>query len=255
MSVILDALQKARREAAAEEHGASSYTILDSPAAAARIKTRRLILFLSLFSILCMLCVLVLGWSYISPRLQWNGKPIGSLLARGQAANANSAMANQQMRNLPAPAGQAPLSTGSSDSVSSSWSTSRQAAVQTADDLPAPVPLTELGPEAADALPPAPIAARKPGDASPEHRSAAPQQAMSVSAAEAGSASRNRGRSGPGGFTLGSILYDSSDPMAVVNGINVHEGQAYSDFKVLRIKPNEVIVQRDGEKPVTLRMN
>ncbi len=58
----------------------------------------------------------------------------------------------------------------------------------------------------------------------------------------------------PRPFRLGSILYDDTTRIATVNGITLREGERYDDFVVLQIRQASVVVQRDGEAAVTLRM-
>lgn len=60
--------------------------------------------------------------------------------------------------------------------------------------------------------------------------------------------------SSSGGFSLGTILYDDNPDqrIAVVNGMSVREGRTYGNFKVLKITQTQVTLQRFGQKPVVL---
>jgi hypothetical protein len=105
-------------------------------------------------------------------------------------------------------------------------------------DLPPPVPMTEL-------------LASQPPDVSPA--GATPFYASPASGASPIATATKSRPDEQGGFVLGPILYDPRSPMAIVNGLSVREGGVYENFRVLKITPDSVTVQRAGETPITLR--
>ena len=88
-------------------------------------------------------------------------------------------------------------------------------------DLPPPVPMSQLRPEADSSLPHPPGSKVK----LPPTRN---------------------------GFVLGTIIGEAGTFIAIVNGTAVRAGRTYGNFKVLSITANEVVVQRDGEQPTVL---
>jgi hypothetical protein len=107
-------------------------------------------------------------------------------------------------------------------------------------DLPPPSPREYL---AADLPTPVPISEILP----PSRHASVPPPPVAVGTGVPATSSQQEG------FTLGAVLYDPENRMAVVNGITVREGGVYDDFRVLKITQSTVTVQRTGEQPVVLR--
>lgn len=232
MSVILDALQKARRDNIREGH--DGYAILDAPTPALRKRRSRLVTFFLLLTVLVVGCGIAAGFYYLSVRLN-GGHPFNfRQTASATPGSSYAAMAGGQQRlgedELPQPG----MLNGNTGGLSSRKRMNERAAL---DELPAPVPMHELAPEADATLPPPPVPMKM-------------QELGSKKAMQVASAKQKPATSG--GFVLGSILYDDADPMAVVNGITVRQNQDYGDFKVLKIYPSKVVVQKPGEKPLAL---
>lgn len=213
MSVILDALQKARRERLQE--GYDHYQLLDQPSgrrAHRGVGVARLFGYAVLLLALCAVC---LGGGY----LLWSH-------FHGMAGPAAAPPAPQGAvvpPTLTAPgATPARAEVHFADGTVVHMSGGAPATPASAPDLPTPVPLSELGPEAGKSLPPPPS---EPGAVA-----LPPTKAM----------------------VLGAILYDENQRMAIINGHTVQEGRTYGDFRVLKITPSEVVVQRQGERPTTL---
>lgn len=201
MSLILEALQKARRERV--QDGDVSYGIIERPAPGPRRRGSRLLWLMAVVFGLMFIFVCAGALTILLVHSMRGGE---SLLARVSAMVAGAeksavAAAAQEAKELPVElAGAA----GSAEPPPA--------------DLPAPVPISQLNPEQVDTL-------------APPYRSS---------------------KAAKSGFVLGSIMWDEHDPIAVLNGITVREGRIYGDFKVLKIEPNGVVVQREGTKPITL---
>lgn len=252
MSVILEALQKARREGP-EKGRYSEHEVIDvpvrrgpprrrkKPGRAARKRT----IIASVAGVLVIAGIAGGIWFYQAHFGQ--KQPVIYLVAQGTPGAGGSAAANRgSVASLPvagsaqsaaAPAG-TPVAARGGLVVETVSNTNYEAPLPTplpisgtaaqpaADDLPPPVPLNDLnhGVDAAAvnaALP-------KPG----------PSPTV-VSAPE---------------LKLGSILYDGSYKSAMINGIVVHEGKDYGDFFVDKIAPNQVTVHRPNEQPTVLRL-
>ena len=108
-------------------------------------------------------------------------------------------------------------------------------------DLPPPVPMQSVVPTPAApsqaALPPPPVGATTAVAASPN-------PAVSVATATPANP-----------FSLGTILCgDANDCSAVVNGRTLHRGEMYKEFRVMEITSTEVRLQRGTEAPVVLSL-
>lgn len=237
MSVILEALQKARREKLQE--GYDRHDVFDqatAPGAKSGRSVKRRLLWVGVILLatgggaLATQYVMthpdqVSGWR---ARIAGFSKPpvaVGPAVPKAPVVEANSRVpattTGSQEAEVHFPDGKvvklsAPLPpTGATPALPVSVDPSG------AGELPAPVPLTALSPEASQSLPPPPrVQPEKPASKS--------------------------------GFTLSAILCDDNQRMAIINGHTVREGQTYSGFRVLQITPNQVTIQPNGREPLTL---
>lgn len=223
MSVILDALQKARRERLQE--GYDHYQLLDQPSGRGRRRHGYTVRLIGYVLLVLMLSALCLGggymlWSHLhGGRIQAVSGPTPQ--SPGAAPSAVPAGATPGPAEVHFSDGTVIRMSGGAPAASPKSGTAT-AQIRNGQDLPPPVPLSELGPEAEKSLPPPP--------SGPRVRPAAASEP----------------------FALGAILYDENQRMAIVNGQTVQEGRTYGDFRVLKITPSEVVVQRQGERPTTL---
>ena len=215
MSVILDALQKARRERLQE--GYDHYQLLDQPSGRRGHRRGGVARLLGYSALLLALCAVCLGGGYLLwSHFHGTGRPAAVAPAPQGAAVAPSIAAPG------ATPGRAEVHFSDGTVVQMSGAPLSAAPAAPGSELPTPVPLSALSPEVGMSLPPPPSG---PGAV------AAPA---------------------PKPFALGAILYDENQRMAIVNGQTVQEGRTYTDFRVLKITPSEVVVQRHGERPTTL---
>ena len=256
MSTILKALEKARRERESDAREESS-SILDVPPKPAIPPTklavssqRRMSLVVTgiLTSTLVTLVVLSLAGFYFYKRFLAMDAPvtgrtsvigqmnpalgINPLIPPGDAfvsASGPNGTPTVTGKSVPAPPVDPLALYGADVSVSAGGSQPGRPG-QSVLDLPTPVPMSEL--------------AR-------EEKGEIARATPSVSASPTAPAKRSSDEAL--GFTLGPILYDPRSPMAIVNGLSVREGGVYENFRVLRITPDSVTVQRAGETPIVLR--
>lgn len=245
MSTILRALEKARRERLQE--GREETPILDvpgpPPSVAPKVIVRHsrrwmLVAVAVAFSTLLSVALVVGVFVYLEQRLEgWLGRAGVRAEATSVAAPSAASVAEQPggrgeqsvVARMRAGGGTAAMPTRLAAG-------GPRAEVPGALDLPTPVPMSELLREAETAASPSP---------SPNAARVAATQVGERPAVSAGE--------GEQGFVLGPILYDPRSPMAIVNGQSVREGGVYENFRVLRITPDSVTVQRAGHEPVVLR--
>ncbi|MCX7626604.1 MAG: hypothetical protein N2Z21_10420 [Candidatus Sumerlaeaceae bacterium] len=250
MSTILKALEKARRERAQtkpEQQDSPELLKPAPPAASPVVVIRRkprwgLVVASILASTVLTLLALVVALMFLQNRMaQWaqNLPPTMPIAPATLAPQGDSSPGSTQppqssivARAVPSPA--------ASSTVSPSASAQPRTPVPIVD-LPTPVPMSEL---MEGASPAAMVPA--PQKASSEMLRGSPTPPLG-----AGSASARPDEMA--GFVLGPILYDPRSPMAIVNGQSVREGGVYENFRVLKITPDSVTVQRAGETPVILR--
>jgi hypothetical protein len=248
MSVILEALEKARRNHDAQaQHGG----LLNQPSGPSASKKRGGFLQAVLMTVL-VLSMLLIGASVAGVYLLWRNGTLQQFMSSatgqitpagvaGLPASSEPALLQSNISSegspthIPTPA---PISSAAADAMGHSpfgdaripagagaraHSDSRRVVagssspgslplVESALDLPPPVPLHEL-----------PI----------DQVVGAPASAV-------------------GEFVLGPILYEDRDPIATVNGRIVRPGGDYGRFSVLRITPTSVTVRPHGGQPVTL---
>ncbi len=244
MSTILEALEKARRERAEAQYTGHSILNAAPPLPNQQMRRRTRIATVVLFTGVTSLVLILL----VAGALVFFYQRLGTL-AHQMAANPPSAQ--PPMRTYVAGGGIV-QSGGSAPAVAASPASPVREA-----ELPPPVPIQEVlaaqRDQAARATPEARVATLPDVSAS---RKDVESQPVVDAPAPALTAAQGKAEKEPSldGFTLGAILYDPKVPMAVVNGMTVREGMVYDDFRVLRITPNSVVVQRSGRPPVTLRM-
>lgn len=227
MSTILEALEKARRERAEAQY--TGHSILDAvpPQPNQQMRRRTRIATVVLFTGVTSLVLILL----VAGALVFFYQRLGTL-AHQIAAPPPSAQ--PPMRTYVTGGGMVQSGASAPTVAVSPVSPVREA------ELPPPVPIQEVLAAQRDQ------ASRKDLESQPVVEVPAPAPRAVQGKAEKEASSE--------GFTLGAILYDPKVPMAVVNGMTVREGMVYDDFRVLRITPNSVVVQRSGRPPVTLRM-
>ncbi len=243
MSTILKALEKAQRERAGQQE-ADSATVLDlplpTPESQRVVVGRRSRVGLVMASVIVstLVTLVVLGgvlW-FLQARLQeWAGSVTPpprlpntqTLPGTALAVGAAGAPAQAGAANAPFPAANLPNQPVAPNPSATIVNPTHSAAA----DLPTPVPMSELY--------------RETNSASPASVHPAPSLAATVTPQVDPRSS----------FVLGPILYDPRSPMAIVNGMSVREGGVYENFRVLKITPDSVTVQRAGEQPMTLRKN
>lgn len=250
MSTILKALEKARRERAQarSDQGDSAELLTAAPPPPTPVIIRRkprwgLVLASILASTVLTLVALAVVLMFLQSRMtQWaQNLPAAMWVAPAVVAPAQGLSPS----NVVQPAQPSPVA-GIVPSPQAAPVVSRTAPAQTpaplpAVDLPTPVPMSELldaGPPAGTVVPPAKFSSSVWRES--------PSPAVGAASAPA-RADENAG------FVLGPILYDPRSPMAIVNGQSVREGGVYENFRVLKITPDSVTVQRAGETPVVLR--
>lgn len=235
MSTILKALEKAQRERASQQE-ANPASILDVPLQlpeSQQVVVRRrsrvgLVIASIIASTLVTLALLGGVLWFLQARLQeWVGRSVTPPLLTNAQALPSTAPTQAEGAFSPAGAPNAPVPV-----TPPSNATTLNASSAVGADLPPPVPMSELYRETHSAAPATAAAPLAP------LASKAPSQTDSQ-----------------GGFVLGPILYDPRSPMAIVNGMSVREGGVYENFRVLKITPDSVTVQRAGEQPITLRKN
>jgi hypothetical protein len=236
MSVILEALNKARREKLPQ--GYDQHDLLGQitePARRRRVLLRRIGVTVAILSVLGGMGLL--GWYIMT------GVPIDWLAARLQASSAaprardgavaaadaakavqagSTALANAAAMEGHARKAEVHFSDGtvvqfSGPALPPGEFAMPPARAMSVDELPPPVPLNALGPEADRSLP------------------AAPGRANAASP-----------------YNVSAILWDERQSMAIVNGLTVLEGRKYGTFRVLQITPDKVVIQPDGGEPIAL---
>ena len=230
MSTILDALQKARRE---HQHdgGADSLDRLTAAQAAPprRVPRRSVAAVVILTIAATVLTLLLVGGAFTMLNQRMRSLVARSGSGAGVVPGAPSPMPAAG-RGSAAPAASGPASDPLFPALPAA-----SALATSSVELPVAGPVPSADP-AALLPPPVPAAQVPPAAAT----AASPATATPPAAKE--------------GFTLGSILYDDQVRIATVNGVALREGEEYSGFRVLRIMRDAVIVQRDRDDPVTLRL-
>lgn len=250
MSTILDALQKARRERPSETEG---YDVLDPKHGATRRRNRRTMVWVVLLTIVATMVVLGLTGAALLMLLD-------RLDARAPTGEGNATVArspnNVDTVGLPAMA--PPTETVAQPAPAAQVQAQGQMPLVLSPDNTGATELPVAGPENPATLPtPLPSAmvadpgVAEPAQLLPMSEPAGPPPVATASPTAAASTTFS-GRS-QDGMTLGSILIDAEDRIATINGIPLREGETYEDFKVLRITPSAVQVQREGKPAVTLR--
>jgi hypothetical protein len=226
VSTILDALQKARREHPHEGAGDSLGRLAAVQAAPPRRVPRRSVAaVIGLTVVATMLTLLLVGGAFVllQKRMQW--------LVAPPRAGAAVAPVTPGIGVAPTPA--EPAAAGRAQDGSPATFAVADGPVSASVELPVVGPVRSADP--AVLLPPPAPAAQVPPAVTPQPAAATPA-------------------AGNEGFTLGSILYDDQVRIATVNGIALREGEEYGGMRVLRIMRDSVIVQRDRDDPVTLRL-
>lgn len=241
MSTILDALQKARRERPEDAEG---YDVLDPKHGAPRRRNRRTMVWVVLLTVVATMVVLGL-----------TGAALLMLLDRLDA-KAPASEGTPMIVRPPNPEGTAglPMVAPPTETVLQPAPPPQvQVPVVLAPDNSGATELPVAGPENPASLPtPLPSAmvadpvAVQPSEDLPLSEPA--EVATPTAAASATFSGRSQD-----GMTLGSILIDAEDRIATINGVPLREGETYEDFKVLKISPSSVQVQREGKPAVTLR--
>lgn len=249
MSTILKALEKARRERAQakSDQQDSAELLKAAPPPPTPVIIRRkprwgLVLASILASTVLTLVALVVVLMFLQNRMaQWaQSLPAAMPVAPAVVVPQGGSPSNVVQPAQPAPVAGVVPPPQAATVVSHSAPAQTPAPVPVVD-LPTPVPMSEL----LDAGPPAGTVA------SPSKFSS---QVLRESPSPAGSAAGATARPDENaGFVLGPILYDPRSPMAIVNGQSVREGGVYENFRVLKITPDSVTVQRASETPVVLR--
>lgn len=244
MSVILDALQRARREN--PEVGRGEYELIDRPTLGGTRRRGRWLRRIAMFMLMLVLVAglgggAYLGWRvwssrtearlYVVPPAQAGLAPVVSQAVASEAVPSNAAVAPAEavLRVTPVTSTMitisdpvpAPRTAPLAVSTPISQNLANAIGGGATAELPPPVPMSQLRPEADSSLPPPPGSKVK----LPPTRN---------------------------GFVLGTIIGEAGTFIAIVNGTAVRAGRSYGNFKVLRITENEVVVQRDGEQPTTL---
>ena len=243
MSVILDALSRARREN--PEISAADYGLLDRPTIT--VPRKRRWIRRTVFTLFTLIVLGGLGVGGYFGWRAWNERGTARLYvvpsptplpAEGrveptsqQLASEPAAIPVSELRATPVAttmitiSDPVPTARPQQQGLALSTPVSREVASAiggaAAADLPPPVPISQLNPEADSSLPPP-----------PGQRTKLPP-------------SKN-------GFVLGTIIGEGDTFIAIVNGTAVRAGRSYGNFKVLKITSNEVVVQRDGEQPTVL---
>jgi hypothetical protein len=236
MSTILEALQKARRDNPID-HVPS---LLDSPAV--RVRRRRRWLRRVVWAVLTMVLIAAVGSGAVFLARHYgllqrstiyvvaSPPPVIPAAAPAQSIPALADPISVITLSQPTPVATTmitisdPAPRPAVPQVAAAQSTplsdAVEAAMRSSVDLPTPVPISQLDPHVEGSL------------VSRDGKVKVP-------------VSKN-------GFVLGTIICEGDKCIALVNGTAVRAGRTYGDFKVLEITPTEVVVQRQGENPITL---